>query len=70
MHLACKLVTDDSETAYRTCHCSQRYPGQGFEQFMESIVSGGDLLGYKAWILQGTLMGETVKNWFGQLELL
>jgi len=24
------------------------YPGQGFEQFMESIVSGGDLLGYKA----------------------
>ncbi|CAK9028282.1 Type-3 glutamine synthetase (Type-3 glutamate--ammonia ligase) (Type-3 GS) [Durusdinium trenchii] len=24
------------------------YPGQGFEQFMESIISGGDLLGYKA----------------------
>ena len=25
-----------------------RYPGQGFEQFVESIVAGGDLLGYKA----------------------
>eukprot|EP00913_Durusdinium_trenchii_P015037 g14102.t1 len=24
------------------------YPGQGFEQFMESIISGEDLLGYKA----------------------
>ncbi|CAK9080797.1 unnamed protein product [Durusdinium trenchii] len=24
------------------------YPGQGFEQFVESIVKGGDLLGYKA----------------------
>jgi len=24
------------------------YPGQGFEQFVESIVAGGDLLGYKA----------------------
>ncbi len=34
---------------------------------MESIVSGGDLLGYKAWILQGRLMG---REWFGQLELL
>ena len=55
------------KTAYQTCHCSQRYPGQGFEQFMESIVSGGDLLGYKAWILQGRLMG---REWFGQLELL
>ena len=27
---------------------SLRYPGQGFETFMESIVAGGDLLGYKA----------------------
>ena len=25
-----------------------RYPGQGFEQHVESIVAGGDLLGYKA----------------------
>mmetsp|Transcript_14290 Transcript_14290/g.24791 ORF Transcript_14290/g.24791 Transcript_14290/m.24791 type:complete len:716 (-) Transcript_14290:180-2327(-) len=24
------------------------YPGQGFEQFVETIISGGDLLGYKA----------------------
>ena len=24
------------------------YPGQGFEQYVDSIIAGGDLLGYKA----------------------